>query len=69
MITTHSEPKTLRIWAFGDAHVGTDMKHGRESLRDAIHQSEFGGAMGGPSFAWDFAIDPHVFSTTNSIMN
>jgi len=47
----------LRIWAFGDAHVGTDLRFGRSSLADAISHSEFGGADGGPAFEWDIAID------------
>ncbi len=46
----------LRIWAFGDAHVGTDIKHGRTSLADAITQSEQGSG-DAPPFEWDFAID------------
>ncbi|MCV7430794.1 metallophosphoesterase family protein [Mycolicibacterium bacteremicum] len=41
--------RDLRIWAFGDAHVGTDLQHGRESLADAIRHSE--------EFGWDIAID------------
>lgn len=47
----------FRIWAFGDAHVGTDKRHGRDSLAEAISQSEFGGSEGGPPFEWDIAID------------
>jgi len=47
----------LRLWAFGDAHVGTDLKRGRESLADALRQSEQGGDEGGPPFDWDAAID------------
>ncbi len=36
--------KTFRLCATSDAHVGTDLKHHkRESLADAIHQSERGG--------------------------
>ncbi|MEM7335758.1 MAG: metallophosphoesterase [Chloroflexota bacterium] len=46
----------LRIWAFGDAHVGTDLKHGRFSLIDAIQQTEVG-TEHSPPFEWDFAID------------
>ncbi|MBL8178864.1 MAG: hypothetical protein JNK48_29595 [Bryobacterales bacterium] len=48
---------TLRVWAFSDAHVGSDKRRGRESLADAIRQSESGGAEGGPSFPWDMALD------------
>jgi hypothetical protein len=42
--------RQLRVWAFGDAHVGTDACHKRESLADALRQSETG-------FDWDIAID------------
>ena len=51
------ESRPLRLWAFGDAHVGTDKLHGRSSLAEAISQSEFGGVEGGPAFPWDIAID------------
>lgn len=47
----------LHIWAFGDAHVGTDIKQGRTSLADAIRHSEIGTGAGAPPFEWDFAID------------
>ena len=51
-------PGEFRIWAFGDAHVGTDLRRaGRESLADALRQSESGGSEGGPPFEWDIAID------------
>jgi hypothetical protein len=45
------------LWAFGDAHVGTDLRFGRTSLADALRQSEQGGDDGGPSFPWDLAIN------------
>lgn len=45
------------LWAFGDAHVGTDLKEGRHSLSYALRTSEQGGDAGGPSFAWDIAVD------------
>ena len=48
---------TFSLWAFGDAHVGTDIKRGRRSLAEALRTSERGGAAGGPAFAWDIAID------------
>ena len=50
--TTIARPASdsLRLWAFSDAHVGTDQKRGRESLADAIRQAE-------AAFAWDFALD------------
>ena len=50
-----SEPKRIRefrLWAMGDSHVGTDLRHKRESLADAIRQSEKGGEEGGPAFDW-----------------
>jgi Calcineurin-like phosphoesterase len=44
--------KVFRIWVFADAHVGTDKKNGRDSLAEAIRQSE------SPSgFDWDIALD------------
>lgn len=46
----------LWIWAFGDAHVGTDIRRTRESLADAIRQSE-GQIDGLAGFPWDIAID------------
>ncbi|QHE84624.1 metallophosphoesterase [Hydrogenophaga sp. BPS33] len=48
----------FNVWAFGDAHVGTDLrKTGRRSLAEALAQSEVGGADGGPSFDWDIALN------------
>ena len=47
----------VRLWTFSDAHVGTDVAHGRMSLSEAIGHSERGGADGGPPFAWDLALD------------
>ena len=38
------------------SHVGTDLESGRESLADAIRQSEEGGGEGGPPFEWDIAV-------------
>lgn len=40
----------------GDSHVGTDLRRKRESLADAIRQSESGGDQGGPPFDWDIAL-------------
>lgn len=48
--------KTFRLWTMGCAHVGTDLRKGRESLAEAIRQSEFGGEQGGPPFDWDVAL-------------
>src|SRR5882762_3729752 len=45
-------PKVFRVWVFADAHVGTDKKHERESLAEAIRQSE-----SATGFAWDIALD------------
>lgn len=45
------------MWVFGDAHVGTDLKKGRESLAYALRNSERGGEQGGPSFEWEIAVD------------
>jgi hypothetical protein len=45
-------PKSFRVWVFADAHVGTDKKQGRESLAEAIRQSE-----SSSGFAWDIALD------------
>jgi len=48
----------FRLWAGGDAHVGTDLRGSdRTSLKDAILQAENGGAEGGPPFEWDIMLD------------
>jgi hypothetical protein len=45
----------FRVWATSDAHVGTDLRHHqRESLTEAIRQSEFG--IDSPPFEWDIAL-------------
>ena len=46
-------PRRFVVWAAGDAHVGTDLKNGRESLADAIRQSEGGD----DPFHWDIMLD------------
>lgn len=57
------EKKTFSLWASGDSHVGTDKKRGRESLAEAIRQSEFGDAkLGAPAFDWDIALHVGDFS-------
>ena len=48
--------KQFRLWAMCCSHVGTDLGFGRESLADAIRQSEQGGEEGGPPFDWDVAV-------------
>ena len=45
----------FNVWAAGDAHVGTDLKHRRESLAEALAQSEGRGP--GPGFPWDLLLD------------
>jgi hypothetical protein len=50
-------PAEWNLWAFGDAHVGTDLRFKRKSLADALAQSEFGGREGGPAFDWDLAVN------------
>jgi hypothetical protein len=57
---TESSRHTLRLWAFGDAHVGTDKRNGRDSLAEAIIHSESGGTEGGPPFAQGLAIGTDV---------
>ncbi|MCC6389035.1 MAG: metallophosphoesterase [Bryobacterales bacterium] len=45
-------PRKFRVWVFSDAHVGTDLRGGRESLAIALRQSESPGG-----FPWDIALD------------
>jgi len=46
----------FRLWATGCAHLGTDLERGgRESLAEAIRQSELGGEMG-TAFEWDIGL-------------
>lgn len=47
---------SFRVWAAGDSHVPSDIRHGRESLAKAIRQSE-GREDGAPGFDWDIMID------------
>ena len=54
--------ETFRVWVMGCAHVGTDLRRGRESLAEAIRQSEQGGKDGGPAFDWDIALNLGDFS-------
>jgi hypothetical protein len=49
--------REFHVWAAGDAHVGTDLRKGRQSLAEALRQSESGGDEGGPPFPWDIMID------------
>jgi hypothetical protein len=52
----------FRLWATADAHVGTDLRRGRESLAGAIRQSEGTAGDGAPSFDWDIALHLGDFS-------
>ena len=52
-----SPTNPLRVWAQGCAHVSHDKTKGRDSLGDALRQSESGGEEGGPPFDWDIAIN------------
>ncbi len=61
-LSAEAPPKQFRLWAIGDPHIETDLKHGRESLADAIRQSEQGGKDGAPPFDWDIAINVGDFS-------
>lgn len=47
----------FNLWAFGDCHIGTELKYGLRSMEDALRTSERGGSDGGPAFDWDIAID------------
>jgi hypothetical protein len=58
--------RQFRLWAIGDAHVGTDIQRKRESLAEAIRQSERGGKDGAPAFDWDIAINVGDFSGNQS---
>src|SRR4051812_30610699 len=52
MLCLGAAPETFRVWVFGDAHVATDKKNGRESLATALGQSE-----SATGFDWDIALD------------
>ncbi len=41
---------SLDLWAFSDAHVGTDKRRGRDSLAEAIRHAE-------SDFPWEIALD------------
>ena len=54
----NKEKEAFKLWAAGDAHVGTDLRvSNRSSLADALTQSEQGGNEGGPAFDWDVMLD------------
>ena len=54
-------PKTFRVWVFSDAHVGSDKEHGRDSLAEALRQSE---SVRG--FQWQIALDLGDISGSSS---
>ena len=64
-----SQTRTFRLWVFGDCHVGTDLRYGRESLADALRTSEQGGDEGGPSIEWEIAIDVYDDRYTDNSKN
>ncbi len=49
--------RRFHLWANGCAHVIHDKSKGRESLADALRQSERGDAGGAPPFDWDICIN------------
>jgi hypothetical protein len=51
------EKQEFNLWAFGDAHVCSDLRHNYQSLAEALSASEFGGNLGGPAFDWDIGVD------------
>lgn len=54
--------KPFRVWACGDAHVGTDKSMGRDSLAETIRGVEQGGEDGGPPFEWDISVNVGDYS-------
>ncbi|MSU48960.1 MAG: hypothetical protein EXS37_07730 [Opitutus sp.] len=64
-----ADRKVFRIWATSDPHVGTDQRHSRESLAEAIRDSEEGGKDGGPPFEWDIALMLGDFSGSQETPN
>ena len=53
---SNEQNKRFLLSAMCCSNVGTDLGFGRESLADAIRQSEQGGEEGGPPFDWDVAV-------------
>ena len=50
------------VWASGCSHVIADHKNGRDSLGDAIRQSEGTSSDGAPAFEWDIGLNLGDFS-------
>jgi hypothetical protein len=61
------DKQNFNLWVFGDVHVGSDLKRGRESLAEILTTSEHGGDKGGPAFDWDIAIDVGDMSGGQSV--
>ena len=60
----------FHLWATGCPHVGTDKNgNGRESLADAIRDSERGNEDGAPPFEWDVGLVLGDFSGTQTSPN
>jgi hypothetical protein len=58
---------TFHLWATGCPHVGTDKRRAdRESLADAIRDSEGGNPDGAPPFEWDIGLVLGDFSGTQT---
>ncbi len=49
-------PRAFRVWVSSDPHIGRDLQHGRESLADAIRDSEQPGGDNAAAFNWDIAL-------------
>ena len=57
--------RVFRLWAMGCSHIDKDLQRGRrESLGEAIRQSEGRNGDGAPSFDWDIAIHLGDLSAT-----
>src|SRR4051812_42890865 len=50
------KPRAFRVWVSSDAHIGRDLRNGRESLADAIRDSEQDGNTDEGGFDWDIAL-------------
>jgi hypothetical protein len=56
--------RVFRLWAMGCSHVDKDIARGRESLGEAIRQSEGRNGDGAPAFDWDVAVHLGDLSAT-----
>ena len=59
-----SAEKIFRLWAMGCSHVDRELTKGRESIGEAIRQSEGGNGDGAPAFEWDIALHLGDLSAT-----